>query len=83
VKIDEGQQKIKIVRGTQKIKSSAPTDNQIYAVPANQISPCLGTTLILAALTRKCVIKFSGDCPLPSTPNPAQGEGAECERVAI
>jgi len=25
---------------------SAPTDNQIYAVPANQFSPSAGTTLI-------------------------------------
>jgi len=33
VKIDEGEQ------------SSAPTDNQIYAVPANQFSPSAGTTL--------------------------------------
>jgi hypothetical protein len=23
---------------------SAPTNNQIYGVPANKISPCLGTT---------------------------------------
>jgi len=33
-KIDEGQQK----------KSSAPTDNQIYGLPANQFSPSAGTT---------------------------------------
>jgi len=26
-------------------KSSAPTNNQIYPVPANQFSPSLGTTL--------------------------------------
>jgi len=25
---------------------SAPTDNQIYAVPANQFSPSAGTTLL-------------------------------------
>jgi len=37
VKIDEGQQKIKIVRQS--------TDNQIYAVPANQFSPSASTAL--------------------------------------
>jgi len=42
VKIDEGQQKIKIFC----TKSSTPTDNQIYAVPANQFSPSAGTTLL-------------------------------------
>jgi len=36
VKIDEGQQK----------KSSAPTDNQIYGVPANQLSLSACTTLL-------------------------------------
>jgi len=39
-KIDEGQQKIK--------KSSAPTDNQIFRVPANQFSPSPGTSLVPA-----------------------------------
>jgi hypothetical protein len=38
VKIDEGQQKR---------KSSAPTDNQIYGLPANQFSPSAGTTLLI------------------------------------
>jgi len=36
---------VKIYEG--QIKSSAPTDNQIYAVPANQFSPSAGTTLVL------------------------------------
>jgi len=34
------------MRDNKKEKSSAPTDNQIYAVPANQFSPSAGTTLI-------------------------------------
>jgi len=38
-KIDGGQQKLKVVGPRQ------PTDNQIYAVPANQFSPSAGTTL--------------------------------------
>jgi len=37
-KIDGGQQKLKVVGPRQ------PTDNQIYAVPANQFSPSAGTT---------------------------------------
>jgi len=39
------QQLGKIDGGQQKLKLSAPTDNQIYAVPANQFSPSPGTTL--------------------------------------
>jgi len=37
MKIDKGQ------------KLSAPTDNQIYGVPANHFSPSAGTTLIKKA----------------------------------
>jgi len=51
VKIDEGQQKNK--------KSSAPTDNQIYVVPANQFSPSPGTSLVMHHLKfwRESVLK--------------------------
>jgi len=37
------QQLVKIEGGQ---KSSAPTNNQIYGVPANQFSPSAGTTLL-------------------------------------
>jgi len=40
----------KLTRDNKKQKSSAPTDNQIYAVPANQFSPSTGTTLSLVNL---------------------------------
>jgi len=38
---------------------SAPTDNQIYALPANQFSPSPGTTLVYSVL--------------PRLPNPSRG----------
>jgi len=34
-----------LTRDNKKEKSSAPTDNQIYALPANRFSPSEGTTL--------------------------------------
>jgi len=37
---------VKIGEAEQKIKSSAPTNNQIYGVPANQFSPSASTTLV-------------------------------------
>jgi len=40
------QQLGKIDGGQQKIKLSAPTDNQIYRAPANPFSPSAGTTLV-------------------------------------
>jgi len=38
-------------RGITKNKLSAPTDNQIYGVPANQFSPSAGTTPINRTFT--------------------------------
>jgi len=37
---------VEIEEGQQKIKLSAPTNNQIYGLPANQLSPSAGTTLV-------------------------------------
>jgi len=36
----------KLTRDNKKEKSSAPTDNQIYVVCANQFSPSASTTLV-------------------------------------
>jgi len=47
VKIDEGQQKI---------KSSAPTNNQICWLPTNQFSPSAGTTLLFKSCSSRLYI---------------------------
>jgi len=34
---------------------SAPTDNQLYVVPANQFSPSAGTTLLVEPQIEVCI----------------------------
>jgi len=48
-----------LMRDNKKGKSSTPTDNQIYGVPANQFSPSEGTTLLFGGLFSASVDIFN------------------------
>jgi len=57
-------------------KLSAPTNNQIYGIPANQFSPSAGTTLKIdegqqkIKIVRQPTIKFMGFLPINFLPLP-------------